>query len=376
MFYTLMQRYLWQQLQQLQTMQYQQSQYMAWHYQQLLTWQHTLLSSGLFNQMRWLPTTGVWAAQFAPFSWPFLQYSLHIASQPASTQFAPAVSEPTYPIRDVVAASPTPVVKTIDGKPSEVAPTTGTKADTSTLVVPVELLTTPPQQTETPPPQADIPQPKASDRTDHLDNLPSPQSTDKPRQQPQQASLSVDTSLSADASSPKPTTAAHRKAHAIVPEQSLSEAEKRLHQMQRDNTDLPAPAQLTNIDQAMPPSASPQHLPIIEPISALEHTRQKIDIIDLNQATEAQLLQLAGINRRMAKAIIGYRHTHTAFTHVDELTHVKGIGQATLNKIRHCVMIDATGQRTAKILADDQQQPTQYPAQSGTDNNLPLKPNP
>lgn len=349
MLYTIMQRYLWQQLQHIQTLQYQQSQYMAWQYQQLQSWQYAMLSSVFFDQLRWLPHDGVWTAQFGPFSWPLLQYRLHIASQPAQTPLAAAVNEPIRPIRDVVAAPTTPTAKTIATKPAQVEQTTDAKADISTLVVPAELLTSPPQQTETAPPQADIPQPKTSDSAHHLEK-PASQSVDKSQQNKQQPLLPADTPLS---------------------KSSLNEAEKVLRQLQRDDAGLPAPAQLVNIDTAMMTLDHPHHLPTIEPVSALEQAKQSVDVIDLNQATEAQLLRLAGINRRMAKAIIDYRNHHTAFTQVDELTNIKGIGQATLNKIRHCLIINETAQRTTKTVATDQQQPMHYP----TDNPMPLKPN-
>ena len=57
--------------------------------------------------------------------------------------------------------------------------------------------------------------------------------------------------------------------------------------------------------------------------------------VNLNTADAATLTrELKGIGATKAKAIIDYREEHGPFSSVDELLEVKGIGSATLDKIR------------------------------------------
>lgn len=57
--------------------------------------------------------------------------------------------------------------------------------------------------------------------------------------------------------------------------------------------------------------------------------------INLNAAdAETLTRELKGIGQTKAKAIVEYRETHGAFSSVDELLEVKGIGAATLEKNR------------------------------------------
>lgn len=61
--------------------------------------------------------------------------------------------------------------------------------------------------------------------------------------------------------------------------------------------------------------------------------------INLNTATEAQLTELDGIGAKKAQDIILYRETIGAFHHVDDLSKVNGIGQATVDKNRHRITV-------------------------------------
>ena len=56
--------------------------------------------------------------------------------------------------------------------------------------------------------------------------------------------------------------------------------------------------------------------------------------ININRATEAQLVSLNGIGSSKAQAIILYREMFGDFKSVDELTKVKGIGAKTVEKNR------------------------------------------
>lgn len=61
--------------------------------------------------------------------------------------------------------------------------------------------------------------------------------------------------------------------------------------------------------------------------------------VELNSATKEELMGLPGIGESRAEAIIAYREAHGAFTEVDELTEVEGIGEKTLEKLREYVTV-------------------------------------
>ncbi len=61
--------------------------------------------------------------------------------------------------------------------------------------------------------------------------------------------------------------------------------------------------------------------------------------INLNTATESELVQLISVGPKKAKAIIDYRTTHGAFKTIEEFSEVKGIGQDTLDKNRQMIAI-------------------------------------
>lgn len=57
--------------------------------------------------------------------------------------------------------------------------------------------------------------------------------------------------------------------------------------------------------------------------------------VDLNEADAATLQrELAGIGEAKAKAIVAYRESNGAFSSVEELLEVKGIGKAILDRNR------------------------------------------
>jgi len=68
--------------------------------------------------------------------------------------------------------------------------------------------------------------------------------------------------------------------------------------------------------------------------------------VNLNTATQAELEGLKEIGPTKAKAIVDYRQKNGGFKSVDELEQVKGIGPATLKKIRNDVSV--TGKAAAQ----------------------------
>ena len=61
--------------------------------------------------------------------------------------------------------------------------------------------------------------------------------------------------------------------------------------------------------------------------------------VDINTATLDELQTLKGIGPALAQRIIEYREEHGPFTSVEDLLHVKGIGETTLNKFRDHVTV-------------------------------------
>ncbi len=65
----------------------------------------------------------------------------------------------------------------------------------------------------------------------------------------------------------------------------------------------------------------------------------KIELININTATEDLLCNLVGIGEVKAESIVHYREEHGPFTSVEDLLNVHGIGQATLEKLRPYITV-------------------------------------
>ncbi|TAJ07276.1 MAG: helix-hairpin-helix domain-containing protein [Nitrospirae bacterium] len=61
--------------------------------------------------------------------------------------------------------------------------------------------------------------------------------------------------------------------------------------------------------------------------------------LDLNRATAGELEQLPGIGPVLAQRIVQWRRERGPFKRVDELNHVKGIGEKKLRQIRPLVTV-------------------------------------
>lgn len=66
---------------------------------------------------------------------------------------------------------------------------------------------------------------------------------------------------------------------------------------------------------------------------------QNGSLININTADTRELIKLSGIGEVKAAAIVAYREEHGAFSSVEELLNVKGIGEKTLEKIRGYVTV-------------------------------------
>jgi competence protein ComEA len=63
--------------------------------------------------------------------------------------------------------------------------------------------------------------------------------------------------------------------------------------------------------------------------------------IDLNRASHAELMQVPGIGPRLAERIVAERDARGRFNRVEDLRSVNGIGDATLNRLRPWVVVEA-----------------------------------
>jgi competence protein ComEA len=63
--------------------------------------------------------------------------------------------------------------------------------------------------------------------------------------------------------------------------------------------------------------------------------------IDLNRASRAELLQLPGVGETAANRVDDYRSLHGGFRSVEELAKVRGVGPATLERLRPWVRVSA-----------------------------------
>jgi len=66
------------------------------------------------------------------------------------------------------------------------------------------------------------------------------------------------------------------------------------------------------------------------------------EVLDLNRASLAELMELPGIGPLLAERIVRYRLVHGPFRSLDELLNVPGIGPRTLEQLRAYVRICPT----------------------------------
>ena len=68
---------------------------------------------------------------------------------------------------------------------------------------------------------------------------------------------------------------------------------------------------------------------------------QETQILNINTANAEDISKtLKGVGIKKAQAIVEYRENYGDFHHIDELTAVKGIGENTLAKNAHLIVID------------------------------------
>jgi len=73
---------------------------------------------------------------------------------------------------------------------------------------------------------------------------------------------------------------------------------------------------------------------------AADVTPEVLPPLDLNTATAEELEKLDGVGPVLAERIIAYREEHGPFAAPEELLEVKGIGEETLEGLRHRITVE------------------------------------
>jgi competence protein ComEA len=74
--------------------------------------------------------------------------------------------------------------------------------------------------------------------------------------------------------------------------------------------------------------------------------------ININEADTAALTELNGIGQARAEAIVAYRKAHGPFRTIEDLTNVKGIGPAFVDKNREQLTVGESAKAGQKATAD------------------------
>jgi competence protein ComEA len=84
----------------------------------------------------------------------------------------------------------------------------------------------------------------------------------------------------------------------------------------------------------MPSTAVRFEIPAVPPRDTTAPAPAKIKTVRINTASARELNAIPGIGPVLAERIIGFRIQRGAFSRIDDLAKVKGIGRKTLEKIR------------------------------------------
>ncbi len=68
-------------------------------------------------------------------------------------------------------------------------------------------------------------------------------------------------------------------------------------------------------------------------------TAQELVVVNVNQADGAELQKLRGVGPSVAEAIMKYRSENGPFKQVEDLTKVRGIGSAKLEKMKNQISL-------------------------------------
>lgn len=100
----------------------------------------------------------------------------------------------------------------------------------------------------------------------------------------------------------------------------------------------PYQVSVTRADQptALPESGMEEN---DRPDSLLDEER-----IDVNRADYYDLIRLPGIGEKKARAILDWREEHGAFSQMEQLLEISGIGEKTLENLRPYITLDGAAE--------------------------------
>lgn len=93
------------------------------------------------------------------------------------------------------------------------------------------------------------------------------------------------------------------------------------------------------VSEESEPNAAPPGISSSGALPAAQVSGSSLAPIHLNTATAAQLEALPSIGPTLAQRIVDYRTQNGPFTTIDELDNVKGIGPATIDKLRNYLIV-------------------------------------
>lgn len=79
------------------------------------------------------------------------------------------------------------------------------------------------------------------------------------------------------------------------------------------------------------------------PTGFQQQSEETIEPVEINTATAEELQTVPGIGETLARRIIEFREEHGDFETVDDLLNVRGIGVASLEKLRPYLFIENSG---------------------------------
>ena len=95
--------------------------------------------------------------------------------------------------------------------------------------------------------------------------------------------------------------------------------------------------------------AGPVWVEAAQDASASARQRVPGELIDLNQASAAQLESLPGVGEVTAARIIEYRQENGGFKKIEELMNVRGIGERSFLRLRPLVTVGTTPKQDARV---------------------------
>ena len=79
------------------------------------------------------------------------------------------------------------------------------------------------------------------------------------------------------------------------------------------------------------------------PVTVAAAQQETVEPVEINKATAEELQKVPGIGETLARRIVEFRQEHGSFESVDDLLNVRGIGVASLEKLRPYLFVEKTG---------------------------------